>query len=111
MLQYHLNLLNIDYTHPGIWKSLHSVALSTITTKKRFTGTTVDQTHEQTINLDVVSRLTGIAAFTSSADAWTRWMVTHSPRHLLIGHFLEMAGLKPEEDSSKELSSHIIVQI
>ncbi len=108
MVRFHLNLLNIDYTHPGIWNNVMSGALSIKCTKKNFTGTAVDQTLEQTINADAASRLTGIAAFTSSAEAWTRWMVTHSARSSLTGHFLEMAGLKPKEDSSKELNSHRI---
>ncbi len=35
-------------------------------------------------------------------------MVTHSARSSLTEHLLEMAVLKPKEDSSKELSSHRI---
>ena len=70
--------------------------------------TSQELTLEQTINADAASRLTGIAAFTSSADARTRWMVTHSARSSHKGHLLEMAGLKPKEDSSKELRRHRI---
>ncbi len=68
----------------------------------------MDQTCKQTINADAALILTGIAAFTSSAEARIRWMVTHSHRSLLIGQLLEMAGLNTKEDSSKELSSHRI---
>ncbi len=103
-----ISIYSILTLHPRIWNSLIHGALYIKATKKSFTGATVDQTCKQTINADAASRLTRIAAFTSSAEAQIRWMVTHSPSSLPIGHLLEMAGLNTKEDSSKELSSHRI---
>ncbi len=102
MVRYHLNLLNIDYTHPGVHENLVAGALSIKRTKKPFTRNAVDLTLEQTVNADAASRLTGISAFTSSSEARKRWMVTHASRSAITGHLMEMA------DSSAELNGHRI---
>ena len=69
MVRYHLNLLNIEQSHPGVREMLLSGALSVRRTNKSFTRTPVDLTLEQTVNADAASRMTGISAFTININA------------------------------------------
>ncbi len=80
MVRYHLNLVNMDKTHPGVQRVLENGALSVRRTKKTFSRTPVDMTLEQTVNADAASRLTGVGSFTQSESARKRWMVTRSVR-------------------------------
>ena len=73
-----------------------------------FSRTAVDHTLEQSVNADAASRTTGIAAFTTSVSARTRWMVTRSVRSCIIGTLMEKTGLNSHEDTSKELTPYQI---
>ena len=108
MVRYSLNLANINTTHPGMKEVLEKGALSIRRTNKPFSGTPVDMTLEQTINADAASRQTGIAAFTTSDSARRRWMVTRSARSAIVGSLLLQAGLKSQEDVSKDLKPYRI---
>ena len=110
MVRYHLNLMNIDQTHPGLKDTLQNGALSIRRTNKTFARTPVDMALEQTINADAASRLTGIAAFSSSDSARRRWMVTRSVRSAIVGHLLSKAGLHTTEDITKTLKPHRIAK-
>ena len=78
MVQYVLNLLNVDTTHPGMKEILSKVALFITQTSKSFSRTPVDMAMEETINADAASRMTGIAAFSTYVNARSRWMITRS---------------------------------
>jgi len=106
MVRYHLNLLNIDTTHPGIRETLTNGGLSVRRTEKHFSRSPVDLTLEQTIDADSASRLTGIAAFSQSIGARKRWMVTRSMRSVIIAQLLELAGMKKKEDVTQELKPY-----
>jgi len=110
MVRYHLNLLNIDSTHPGIRHILLSGGLSVRRSTKPFTRTPIDLTLEQTINADAASQMTGISAFTQNFNARRRWMITHSMRSAILGHLFDMAGLRKPEDSTQELTNHRITR-
>ena len=73
MTRYHLDLLNIDETHPSARAILEAGALSIRRTNKPFSRSPVDLTLEQTVNADAASRLTGIAAFSKSVSARKKW--------------------------------------
>lgn len=103
MTKYHLNLLNMDKTHPGVRHILEQGALSIRRTSKSFSRTPVDQTLEQTVNNDAASRLTGISAFTQSITARKRWMITRTVRSSIVGQLMAQAGLSHREDCSHEL--------
>ena len=82
---------------------LENECLSIRRTAKTFSRTPIDQTLEQTINADTASRKTGIAAFSTSAGAKRRWMVTSSVCSELIGELMEMAVMTSQEDGIQEL--------
>lgn len=92
MVMYHLNLMNVENTHPGVRKMLLAGGLSVRRSSKSFARTPVDLTLEQTVNANAASRMTGIAAFTTSMNARRRWMVTHSSRSAIIGHLMKLTG-------------------
>jgi len=89
MKRYHLNLLNMDNTHPGTREDFQNEALSVRCTDKCFSRTPVNLMLEQTINADVMSRLTGITAFTLSVSARKRWMITRTAQISIVGHLLK----------------------
>lgn len=101
--RYHLNLLNMELTHPGIRQVFDAGALSIRRTSKSFSRSAVDLTLEQTINRDAASRQGGIAAFTQNTNARKRWTVTRSFRGAIVSCLLEMAGLTAPEEVSSEL--------
>lgn len=103
MSLYHLNLLNMDMTHPGIRSSFQGGALSIRRTRHTFSRSAVDITLEQTVNRDAASRQRGIAAFTQNASARKRWTVTRSFRGAIVSCLLEMAGITIVDDSVQEL--------
>ena len=102
MICYHLNLLNIDTSHPGLRQVLENGALAIKRTNRPFSRTGVDMTLEQSINADAASRLTGIAAYARSDRARQRWMITRSARSAIVGDLLTQAGLKAHDDVAKE---------
>ena len=106
MVRYHLNLLNMDITHPGVRQMLENGGLSIKRTAKSFARNPVDLTLEQTINADAASCLTGISAFSRSTDARKRWMITRSMRSSIVSHLLKEAGMAKQEDTSQELQAH-----
>ncbi len=106
MVKYHLNLLNIDKTHPGLRYILEHGAMSVKRTLKPFSRAAVDLALEQTVNADAASRHTGIAAFTQSEGARRRWMITRSARSAVVGELLAQAGLKSLDDVSKETKKY-----
>ncbi len=108
MIRYVLKLLNIDLTHPGARSLLVNGALSIKCTTKPFTRCKVDLTLESTINVDAASHSTGITAFTQSQEARHHKIVTQSARSVITGELFDMANLKKNEDSSQELSKHLI---
>ena len=61
MVKYHLNLLNMEDSHPGIKRVLCNGAFSIRRTDKNFSRSAIDITLEQTTNADAASRNTGIA--------------------------------------------------
>ena len=101
--RYHLNLLNMERTHPGICEVFNAGALSIRRSSKSFARNAVDLTLEQTINRDAASRQGGIAAFTQNTSARKRWTVTRSFRGAVVSCLLEMAGLTTSEEVSSEL--------
>ncbi len=82
--------------------------LSIKCTTKPFTRYAVDLTLESTINADATSRSTGITAFIQSEEARHHKMVTQSARSVFIEELFDMADLKKNEDSSQEISKHLI---
>jgi len=106
MVRYHLNLLNIDTTHPGIRETLKNGGLSVRQTEKHFSRSPGDLTLEQTINADAASRLTGITAFSQLIGARKQWMVTRFMRSVIVGQLLELAGMKKKEDVTQELKPY-----
>lgn len=108
MVRYILNLLNMDVSHPGVREILEKGTFSIRRTHKCFSRTPVDQAFEQTINADVASRLTGIAAFSQSSYARRRWMITRAARSRIVRNLFSKAVLSNSEDSTKELSHHRI---
>lgn len=103
MTLYHLNLINMESTHPGISAAFAGGALSVRRTHNSFSRSAVDLTLEQTINRDAASRQGGIASFTQDVNARKRWTVTRSFRGAVVSSLLDMAGLTVTEDSAKEL--------
>ena len=69
---YHLNLLNMETTHPGIRTNFEAGALSVRRTRHSFSRSTVDITLEQTVNKDAASRQKGMACFTQNIGARKR---------------------------------------
>lgn len=110
MVKFMLNLLNIDNTHPGLKEILEGGGLSVRRTSKSFSRTQIDITLEQTVNADAASRQTGISAFSCNESARQRWMITRCVRSSIIGNLMQQAGLKKEEDISKELKPHKIIK-
>ena len=108
MTRYHLDLLNIDETHPSARAILEAGALSIRRTNKPFSRSPVDLTLEQTVNADAASRLTGIAAFSKSVSARKKWMVIRSVRSEIVSHLMEKSGQKPKTDVVQELSPNRI---
>ena len=104
MSRYHLNLMNMEHTHPGIRDVFDAGALSIRRTSKSFARSAVDLTLEQTVNKDAASRHGGIAAFTQNVNARKRWTVTRSFRGAVVSCLLEMAGLTAPEEVSRELT-------
>lgn len=104
MTKYHLNLLNIDITHPEAREMLQNGGLSIRRSSKSFSRIPVDMTLEQTVNADAASRLTGISAFTQSYNARRRWMITRSVRSAIVGSLLSKAGIKPKADVNQDLN-------
>ena len=107
MVRYHMNLMNVDKTHPGVKQMLEDGALSIRRTNKSFSRAAVDITQEQTVNADAASRKTSIAAF-GSDSARRRWMLTRSVRSAIVGNLLAKAGLKSPDDVVKELKPYRI---
>ena len=108
MVRYHLNLLNVDPTHPGVRDSLVNGALSIRRSDKSFSRNAVDMTLEQTINADAASRHTGITAFTNSMAARRKWMTTKTIRSAVVGHLLKRAGMKSTDECTQELKPYRI---
>ncbi len=108
MILYVLKLLNIDLNHPGARPLLVNGALSIKCTTKSFTRCAVDLTLESTINAEAASHSTGITAFTQSEEARHCKMVTQSARSVITGQLFDMSDLKKNEDSSQQLSKHLI---
>ncbi len=108
MILYMLKLLNIDLTHSGARSLLVHEALSIKCTTKPFNRCAVDITLEFTINADAASRSTRITTFTQSEEARHCMMVTQSALSVITGELFDMADLKKNEDSSQELSKHLI---
>ena len=108
MARYHLNLLNIDETHPGVRQMLENGGLSVKHTKNTFARTPVDQALEQTVNADAASRLTGISAFSQSIGARQRWMVTRAMRSAVVSNLLSISGLKQNDASVQEVKPYRI---
>ena len=78
MVLYHINLMNMDITHPGVRDLLARGGFSIRRTSKNFSRCLVDLTLEQTVNSDAASRHTGIADFTDLIKASKRWTITRS---------------------------------
>lgn len=110
MVRYVLNLLNVDTTHPGIKEVLANGALSIKRTSKPFSRTPIDMALEQTINADAASRMTGIASFSTSVNARSRWMVTRSVRSYIVSVLMGKADLVSKEDVTKDLKAHRITK-
>ena len=108
MVVYHLNLLNMHITHPGVIDTLFKGALSIRRTDKHFSRCPVDLTLEQTVNRDAASRQTGIAAFTDCIKARKRWTITRSRRGTVVKLLLDMTGLTNTADASQELKPYRI---
>ena len=108
MVHYHLNLINMEEKHPEAREMLVNGALSIRRTEKSFSRTAVDMTLEQTVNKDAASRLTGIAHFSHSPSARTKWTVTKTARSAIVGSLLSGAGLQQDEDITKELKPYRI---
>lgn len=110
MVKYHLNLLNIDATHPAAPEMLMAGGLSVRQGSKTFTRTPVDLTLEKTVNADAASRMTAIATFTQSINARNRWMTIHTMISAILRCLFDMAGIRKDEDSTQELVHHRIVR-
>ena len=98
----------MDVSHPGLREILERGAFSIRRTNKCFSRTPLDQTLEQTVNVDAASRLTGISAFSHSSEARRRWMITRAARSQIVGKLFSKAGLSKSEDVLKELTQHRI---
>ena len=72
MCLYHLRLLNMDTTHPGIREQLERGGLSVRLSSNSFARQPVDQALESTINADAASRHTGIISFVQNQGAMKR---------------------------------------
>ena len=107
MVRFHMNLMNVDKTHPGLKQILENGALSIRLISNSFSRAAVDITLEQMVNADAASRKTGIAAFGTDA-ARRRWMITRSMRSAIVGNLLRKAGLKSGDDVVKELKPYRI---
>ena len=75
MSLYHLNLLNVEATHPGIQTNSEAGALSVRQTRHSFSRSAVDITLEQTVNRGAAFRQSGIACFTQNVGARKRWII------------------------------------
>ena len=84
MSLYHLNLLNVEATHPGIQTNSEAGALSVRQTRHSFSRSAVDVTLEQTANRGAASRQSGIACFTQNVGARKRWTVISSLRGAVV---------------------------
>lgn len=92
------NLLNVNKTHPDVYKQLKNGALSVRRTAKNFSRNPVDLTIEQTINANAANKQTGIIAVTNNLPARQRWAMTHAGRVEIINNLLEFIGLSSEDD-------------
>lgn len=107
MVQYYLNLVIMDDTHPGVKDMLTIGAFSIRKTGISFSRSPTDVTLEQTTNADAASKQTGTAAF-SFESAWQRWTLTRFAMSTIVGNLLNKAGLKPVDDITQSLWSHRI---
>ncbi len=103
MSLYHLNLLNMEKTHPEIRTSFEGGAPSVHRTRHSFSRSAVDITLEQTVNRDAAFRHSGIASFTQNINARKRWTIIRSFRGAIVSSLLETAGITLMEDSVQEL--------
>lgn len=93
----------VDVSHPGVRDIVEKSTFSIRRTLKCFSETPLDLALEQTINADVVSRFTGIAAFSQSSYARCRWMNIGFAKSRIIGNLFSKAGLSDSDYLTKEL--------
>ena len=108
LVKYHSNLLQIETTHPELYKDFRNGWFSLARTRKSFAQQPVDIVLEQTINADGASQKTGITAFTNNILARQRWAETHYSRTMIISEMLEGIALNKKEDVTEEIKSHRI---
>ena len=105
MVLCHLNLVNMDITHPSVRDILARGGLCVQPTNTKLSRCPVDLTLEQAVNRDAASRQTGIAALTVKTHK--RWTITHSTRGAIVGKLLVMAGLSNLEEVSQESKPYL----
>jgi len=110
MTKYQLDLLNIEFTHPGLMEMLRQGLFSCRRTENQFSRLPIDLTLEQTVNCDASSRQTGFTASTNSYSGRLQWSVTKGTRAALIGVLFDMVGMLRTNDAQAELSASRIRQ-
>ena len=89
---YVASLEQMDSSHPEASKHLKECALSVSRNQKKASGTSVDQTIEQTINKHAKSAA-GIVGFSRNVQAYDRWCLTRHERALYVATLLDTAGM------------------
>ena len=73
MVQYHDILLRLRDTHPSVNEELKGGCFSIRKTRKPFSGSPIDLTLEQTMNVDTANQKVGISYHTNPVSARERW--------------------------------------
>lgn len=85
---------NMDITHCGIRQQVERGGLSVRLLSNAFARKPVDLALESTINVDAISRQTGITDFHQSQEATRHWTVTRSARSTIVRYLVEKSVVK-----------------
>ena len=80
MVLHALELLNLDFTHPGAAELLKNGAFSVRRSAGNSSRVGVDMALEQSINAHAKNKMRGIVSFSQSDTAVQRWIITSATK-------------------------------
>ena len=108
LVKYHANLIRLPETHPEVYAEFKRGLFSIWRTTKLFSGSPIDLTLEQTIDVDAANQRTGIASLTNSISARQRWAASHLLRSSVISHVFDGLAMSKKEDVTSSMKPHRI---
>lgn len=111
MTIYYDKLVNIESTHPGLYRECKETFLGLRRTSKPFSRIPQDLTLEQTVNADAASRANGVINLTNSFHARERWAITHSLVSSITSKMMDFCGLKPQDEVTNDLKPARIINL